>query len=57
MLESSEEAIARIATRVGYETTMAFSKVFHQHYGFSRPLPGTQRRWRGFLRVQRNCRP
>jgi AraC-like DNA-binding protein len=35
MLESSDEAIAWIATRVGYETTMAFSKVFHQHYGFS----------------------
>jgi AraC-like DNA-binding protein len=35
MLESSEEAIARIATHVGYETATAFSKVFKQHYGFS----------------------
>jgi len=44
MLESSDEAIARIATRVGYETTMAFSKVFHQHYGFS---PGRYRALKG----------
>lgn len=29
MLESSDDAIARIATRVGYETTTAFSEVFH----------------------------
>jgi AraC-like DNA-binding protein len=35
MLESSDDAIARIATRVGYERTTAFSKVFKQHYGFS----------------------
>jgi AraC-like DNA-binding protein len=35
MLESGNEAIARIATRVGYETTTAFSKAFKQHYNFS----------------------
>jgi AraC-like DNA-binding protein len=40
MLESSNDAIARIATRVGYETTAAFSKVFRQHYGLS---PGRYR--------------
>jgi AraC-like DNA-binding protein len=40
MLESNDDAIARIATRVGYETTTAFSKVFHQHYGLS---PGRYR--------------
>jgi hypothetical protein len=28
MLESGDDAIARIATRVGYETTTAFSKAF-----------------------------
>jgi len=33
--QSSDDAIARIATRVGYERTTAFSKVFKQHYGFS----------------------
>jgi AraC-like DNA-binding protein len=44
MLESGDDAIARIATRVGYETTMAFSKVFHQHYGFS---PGRYRALKG----------
>jgi AraC-like DNA-binding protein len=32
MLESGDDAIARIATRVGYETTTAFSKAFKQHY-------------------------
>jgi AraC-like DNA-binding protein len=40
MLESGNEAIARIATRVGYETTTAFSKAFKQHYNFS---PGRYR--------------
>jgi AraC-like DNA-binding protein len=35
MLESSDDAVARIATRVGYETTTAFSKVFKQHYNFT----------------------
>jgi len=33
MLETSEDAIDRIAARVGYETTTAFSKAFRQHYG------------------------
>jgi AraC-like DNA-binding protein len=40
MLESGDDAIARIATRVGYETTTAFSKAFKHHYGFS---PGRYR--------------
>ena len=35
MLESGDDAIARIATCVGYETTTAFSKVFKQHYNFT----------------------
>jgi AraC-like DNA-binding protein len=35
MLESGDDALARIATRVGYETTTAFSKAFKQHYSFS----------------------
>ena len=35
MLESSDNAVARIATRVGYETTSAFSKVFRRHHGVS----------------------
>jgi AraC-like DNA-binding protein len=40
LLESSDEGIARIATRVGYETAAAFSKLFHRHYGVS---PGRYR--------------
>jgi AraC-like DNA-binding protein len=40
MLESGDDAIARIATRVGYETTTAFSRAFKQHYSFS---PGRYR--------------
>jgi AraC-like DNA-binding protein len=40
MLESGDDAIAQIATRVGYETTTAFSKAFKQHYSFS---PGRYR--------------
>jgi len=39
-LETSDEGIARIATRVGYETATAFSKLFHRHYGLS---PGRYR--------------
>jgi AraC-like DNA-binding protein len=35
MLETGDEAIAKIATRVGYETTTAFSNAFKQHYSFS----------------------
>jgi AraC-like DNA-binding protein len=40
LLESSDEGIARIASRVGYETTAAFSKLFHRHHGLS---PGRYR--------------
>ncbi len=40
LLESSDEGIARIATRVGYETPAAFSKLFHRHHGLS---PGRYR--------------
>jgi AraC-like DNA-binding protein len=41
LLETSDEGIARIASRVGYETSAAFSKLFHRHYGQS---PGRYRR-------------
>jgi AraC-like DNA-binding protein len=40
LLETSDEGIARIASRVGYETTTAFSKVFNRHHGLS---PGRYR--------------
>ena len=40
LLETSDEGIARIATRVGYETVAAFSKVFLRHHGLS---PGRYR--------------
>jgi AraC-like DNA-binding protein len=40
LLESSDDGIARIATRVGYETAAAFSKLFHRHHGVS---PGRYR--------------
>ena len=40
LLETSDEGIARIATRVGYETATAFSKLFQQHHGLS---PGRYR--------------
>ncbi|BCG72746.1 transcriptional regulator [Mesorhizobium sp. 113-1-2] len=43
LLETSDEAIARIATRVGYETPAAFSKLFHRHHGLS---PGRYRAFR-----------
>jgi AraC-like DNA-binding protein len=43
LLETSDEAIARIASRVGYETAAAFSKLFHRHHGLS---PGRYRRLR-----------
>jgi AraC-like DNA-binding protein len=39
-LETSDERIARIAARVGYETATAFSKLFHRQYGLS---PGRYR--------------
>jgi AraC-like DNA-binding protein len=44
MLESSDAAIARIATRVGYETTTAFSKMFRLYHGLS---PGRYRARKG----------
>jgi AraC-like DNA-binding protein len=40
LLETSNEGIARIASRVGYETATAFSKLFHRHHGLS---PGRYR--------------
>lgn len=40
LLETSDESIARIAHRVGYETAAAFSKLFHRHNGQS---PGRYR--------------
>jgi AraC-like DNA-binding protein len=40
LLETSNEGIARIASRVGYETAAAFSKLFHRHHGQS---PGRYR--------------
>ena len=40
LLETSDDGIARIATSVGYETTAAFSKLFHRHHGLS---PGRYR--------------
>jgi AraC-like DNA-binding protein len=39
-LETSDDGIERIATRVGYETAAAFSKLFNRHYGLS---PGRYR--------------
>jgi AraC-like DNA-binding protein len=44
MLESSEEAIPRIAARVGYEAPTAFSKAFKRRFGFS---PGHYRAGKG----------
>ncbi|MDB5563709.1 MAG: transcriptional regulatory protein [Tardiphaga sp.] len=40
LLETSDEPIARIASRAGYETAAAFSKLFHRHHGLS---PGRYR--------------
>ena len=40
LLETSDKSIARIASRVGYETAAAFSKLFHRHHGLS---PGRYR--------------
>ncbi|WP_342730730.1 AraC family transcriptional regulator [Bradyrhizobium sp. B117] len=40
LLETSDEPIARIASRVGYETSAAFSKLFFRHHGLS---PGRYR--------------
>ena len=51
LLETSDEGIARIATCVGYETTAAFSKLFHRHHGLS---PG---RYRATRRADGDLRP
>jgi AraC-like DNA-binding protein len=40
LLETSDEPIARIASRVGYDTAAAFSKLFQRHHGLS---PGRYR--------------
>ena len=40
LLETSDEPIARIASRVGYETAAAFSKLFNRYHGVS---PGRYR--------------
>lgn len=48
LLEASDEGIARIANRVGYETAAAFSKLFHRHHGVS---PG---RYRAARRSERD---
>lgn len=40
LLETSDDSIAQIASRVGYETAAAFSKLFHRHHGQS---PGRYR--------------
>ena len=40
LLETSDESIAQIANRVGYETAAAFSKLFHRRNGQS---PGRYR--------------
>ncbi len=40
LLETSDEPIARIAGKVGYETAAAFSKLFHRYHGVS---PGRYR--------------
>lgn len=40
LLETSDEPIARIASRVGYETAAAFSKLFQRNHGLS---PGRYR--------------
>jgi AraC-like DNA-binding protein len=40
LLESTDEPVARIASRIGYETAAAFSKLFQRHHGLS---PGRYR--------------
>jgi AraC-like DNA-binding protein len=44
LLETSDEPIARIASRVGYETAAAFSKLFHRYHGLSPGRYRTSRR-------------
>ena len=52
LLESSDDGIARIATRVGYETVAAFSKVFHRHQGLTPGRYRSVRRSRGGRREE-----
>ncbi|QJP17329.1 AraC family transcriptional regulator [Starkeya sp. ORNL1] len=33
LIETSDDGIAQIATRVGYQTAATFSKLFHRHHG------------------------
>ncbi|RUU12376.1 AraC family transcriptional regulator, partial [Mesorhizobium sp. M7A.T.Ca.TU.009.01.3.2] len=53
LLETSDEGIARIATRVGYETSAAFSKLFLRHHGLSPGRYRAVRRSDGGLRQGR----
>lgn len=48
LLESSDEGIAEIAARVGYETASAFSKLFYRHHGLSPSRYRAARRDMGF---------
>jgi AraC-like DNA-binding protein len=52
LLESSDDGIARIAARVGYETAAAFSKVFHRHHGLTPGRSRAARRSRGGRREE-----
>jgi|SRR5580698_3646858 AraC-like DNA-binding protein len=52
LLETSDEGIARIATRVGYETSTAFSKLFHRHHGLAPGRYRATRRSDGGIRIQ-----
>jgi AraC-like DNA-binding protein len=47
LLETSDEPIARIASRVGYETAAAFSKLFHRYHRLSPGRYRTSRRSNG----------
>jgi len=47
LLETSDEPIARIASRVGYKTAAAFSKLFHRYHGLSPGRYRTSRRSNG----------
>jgi AraC-like DNA-binding protein len=44
LLEATEDEIAQIAKRVGYETTAAFSKMFNRYHGRSPGLYRTTHR-------------
>ena len=50
LLEATDDAIAQIANRVGYETAAAFSKLFQRHHGQS---PGRYRTTRRSVGAQR----